>query len=80
MCDAKTLTTMIAIFPPTSPTTLIGGLALGRNPEKRREINRIIIIIYYCSVIQIQQYLSNTNPKTAETRLEALIKMATICI
>ena len=32
MCYAETLTTIIAIFPPTSPTTLIGGLALGRNP------------------------------------------------
>ena len=29
-----TLTMMIAIFPPTSPTTLIGGLAFGRNPVK----------------------------------------------
>lgn len=28
-----TLTTIMAIFPPTSPTTLIGGLAFGRNPK-----------------------------------------------
>lgn len=28
---------MMAILPPTSPTTLIGGLAFGRNPSKRKK-------------------------------------------
>jgi len=27
----------MAILPPTSPTTLIGGLAFGRNPSKEKK-------------------------------------------
>lgn len=34
---------MMAILPPTSPTTLIGGLALGRNPVKDTSMKKILI-------------------------------------